>query len=181
MTRVLVLPGYQSSGPGHWQTLWEAERPELRRVEQRDWEHTRRAEWVAGLEAAVSAEPGPVVLVAHSLGCVTVAHWAAGHRHHVVGALLVAPPDVEHEWAPDAVKDFAPIPSAPLPFPSVVVASTDDPYAEIDRARAWARAWGSRFVSIGAAGHINADAGFGPWPQGLALLDELIARPARRA
>jgi predicted alpha/beta hydrolase family esterase len=173
--RVLVLPGYQSSGPEHWQSRWEAERPAYRRVEQRDWENTRRAEWVGRLDEVVRAEAGPVVFVAHSLGCVTVAHWAADHRHDVVGALLVAPPDVEHEWAADAVKDFAPIPLAPLPFPSIVVASADDLYAELARAETWARAWGSRFVPIGAAGHINAASGYGPWPEGLALLDELIA------
>ncbi len=174
--RVLIVPGYQNSGPGHWQSLWEVERPDFRRVQQRDWENTRRGEWVAGLDAAVQAERGPVVLVAHSLGCVAVLHWAAGHRHEVAGALLVAPPDVEHDWAPDVVRDFAPIPMAPLPFSSIVVASTDDPHAEIERARGWARAWGSRFVSLGAAGHINTDAGFGPWPDGLALLDGLIER-----
>jgi predicted alpha/beta hydrolase family esterase len=116
------------------------------------------------------------VLVAHSLGCVTVAHWATDHRHEVAGALLVAPPDVEHDWAAEVVRDFAPIPLAPLPFASIVVASTDDPYADIGRAESWACAWGSRFVSLGPAGHINADSGFGPWPEGLALLDELIAR-----
>jgi predicted alpha/beta hydrolase family esterase len=175
--RVLILPGYQNSGPGHWQSLWQAQRPEYRRVMQRDWENTRRAEWVAGLEAAVRTEPGPVVLVAHSLGCVTVAHWVAAHRHAVAGALLVAPPDVEHDWAADAVRDFGPIPLAPLPFPSIVVASTSDPYSEIARAESWARAWGSRFVSLGDAGHINADAGYGAWPEGLALLDELVAGP----
>ncbi len=147
-------------------------------MQQRDWENVRRAEWVAGLDAAAQAEAGPVVLVAHSLGCITVAHWALQHRREVAGALLVAPPDVEHEWAPPMVRDFAPIPRAPLPFPSIVVASTDDPYAEIERAQEWARAWGSRFISLGEAGHINTDAGFGPWPEGLVLLAELMARPA---
>jgi len=175
--RVLMLPGIQGSGPGHWQSLWEAQRPEYRRVQQRDWDRPHRAEWMAALDAAVKADPTPAVLVAHSLGCVTVAHWAAAGAGVVRGALLVAPPDVEHDWAPPIVKDFAPIPLAPLPFPSVVVASTDDPNAEIDRARGWARAWGSRFVSLGAAGHINTDAGFGAWPEGLALLAELVTRP----
>jgi len=173
---VLMLPGYQSSGPGHWQTLWEAQHPEYRRVEQRDWEHPRRDEWVAALEAAVDAARGPVVLVGHSLGSITIVHWAAAHRHAVAGALLVAPPDVEHEWAPPIVKDFAPIPLARLPFPSIVVASADDPYAELERASDWARAWGSRFLSLGDAGFKNKDAGFGPWPEGLKLLDELTGR-----
>ena len=175
--QVLIVPGYQNSGPGHWQSLWQVERPEFRRVLQRDWENTRRDEWVAGLDQAVRAAGAPVVIAAHSLGCVTVAHWAAGRRE-IVGALLVAPPDVEHEWAADAVKNFAPIPLEPLAFPSIVVASTNDLYADIDRARQWARAWGSRFVSLEGAGHINSDAGYGPWPEGLALLDDLIAQAA---
>jgi hypothetical protein len=175
--RVLMLPGYQNSGPGHWQTLWEAQHPEYRRVEQRDWERPRRADWVAALEAAVRAEPAPVVFAAHSLGSIAVVHWAAAHRHAVAGALLVAPPDVEHDWASPIVKDFAPIPLGRLPFPSIVVASADDPYAELERARDWACQWGSRFVSLGDAGHINTDAGFGPWPEGLRLLGELMERP----
>jgi len=177
---VLILPGYQNSGPGHWQSLWQVERPEFHRVLQRDWVDTRRDEWVAGLDQAVRAAGAPVVVAAHSLGCVTVAHWAAGGRREIVGALLVAPPDVEHEWAADAVKNFAPIPLDPLPFPSIVVASTNDLYADIERAQQWALAWGSRFVSLEGAGHINSDAGYGLWPEGLALLDELIALAAVR-
>ena len=172
--RVLILPGYQNSGPEHWQSLWEARHPEYRRVHQRDWEYPRRADWVAAVDEAVRADSAPVVFVAHSLGCVTVAHWAAGHAHEVAGALLVAPPDIERPDALSDVRDFAPIPLAPLPFPSIVVASTDDPFAAFERARAWADAWGSRFVSLGAAGHVNAAAGFGAWPAGEALLAELM-------
>src|SRR5205814_7192646 len=115
------------------------------------------------------------VLVAHSLGCLAAVHWAGVRSRAVAGALLVAPPDVEDDWAA-LVKDFAPIPTAPLPFPSIVVTSTDDPYAEIARTQFWARAWGSRLVSLGAAGHVNADAGYGPWPAGLELLAPLMDR-----
>ena len=172
---VLVLPGYGNSGPAHWQSLWQARHPEYRRVEQRDWENPLRADWVGALDASVRAAGGPVVLAAHSLGCLAVAHWAGAHGGPVQGALLVAPADVEAIELPPSLTSFRPIPSAPLPFPSIVVSSDDDLFADLDRARQWASAWGSRFVPLSGAGHINADAGFGPWPEGEALLAELMA------
>ena len=182
---VLVLPGYQSSGPAHWQSLWQQRHPDYRRVEQADWENPVCADWVEALDAAVRGAGGPVVLAAHSLGCIAALHWASGHRDSVVadsvvggsvvGALLVAPADVEWLEAPPSVKSFRPIPLAPLPFPTIVVASDDDLFADVDRVRQWAAAWGSRLVCLERAGHINADAGFGPWPEGEALLAQLMA------
>ena len=172
---VLVLPGYQNSGPAHWQSLWQGKHPEYRRVEQRDWDHPSRPEWVEALDATARAAGGPVVLAAHSLGCLAVLHWVATHRAPVVGALLVAPADVEWIEEPPSIRTFRPIPTTRLPFPSIVVASDDDLYADLDRARGWASAWGSRLVVLPGAGHINADAGFGPWPEGEALLAELMA------
>jgi uncharacterized protein len=175
---VLVLPGYQDSGPEHWQSLWERAVPDVRRVVQRDWESPDRDEWVATLDRAIAGASAPPVLVAHSLGCLAVVHWAARHRAPVHGALLVAPPDVERPDFLPAARSFGPIPRHPLPFPSVVVASADDPYADLDRARGFARAWGSELVDLGPAGHINTAAGFGPWPAGEALLERLRAGPA---
>ncbi len=170
---VLIVPGYGNSGPGHWQSLWERAHPEYRRVMQRDWEHPERDEWVGMLDAAIAQAEPPVVLVAHSLGCLAVAHWAAQHQRPIQGALLVAPPDVEEpDFAADA-GGFAPVPLIPLPFPSIVVASANDPYISLERAAYFARAWGSLCLSIGPGGHINADAGFGPWPFGEALLADL--------
>ena len=169
----LVIPGYTNSGPEHWQSLWERGNPGFRRVQQRDWDHPDRGEWVRALDAAIRAESEPPVLLAHSLGCIAVAHWAAEHHHPVAGALLVAPADVERTDAPEPIRNFAPVPLAPLPFPSIVAASSDDPYLGPERAAHFARCWGSRLVDLGAAGHINTDAGFGPWPQGLELLREL--------
>lgn len=172
---VLMLPGYQNSGPGHWQSLWQAAHPEYRRVEQRDWDNPSRPEWVEALDGAVREAGGPVVLAAHSLGVMTALHWAAAHPAPVVGALFVAPADVEWLEEPPSVKSFRPVPMARLPFPSFVVASDDDLYADLERVREWATAWGSRLVCLHGAGHINADAGFGPWPEGEALLAELLA------
>jgi predicted alpha/beta hydrolase family esterase len=126
---------------------------------------------VETLEGDIAAAKGPVVLVAHSLGCLAVARCARSPAIH--GALLVTPPDVERPDFPPIVEGFAPIPREPLSFPSVVVASQNDPFTAFERARELAAAWGSRLVDAGAAGHINSDSGFGPWPLGEQLLAEL--------
>ncbi|GAA1236326.1 alpha/beta hydrolase [Kitasatospora nipponensis] len=170
---VLLLPGYQNSGPQHWQSHWERLHPQYLRVEQADWDFPLVEDWVATLHKAVVAQPGPVVLVAHSLGCVTVAHWAARHGLPVHGALLVAPADIDTVEI-DELTNFRPIPLEPLPFPSIVVASSDDPYASIERSRLLADRWGSRLVEAGAHGHLNSDSGMGDWPAGQELLRELI-------
>jgi predicted alpha/beta hydrolase family esterase len=172
---VLIIPGWQNSGPGHWQTLWEQAHPDYIRVEQIDWQRPIAADWVDALDFTLGVLPEPPVLVAHSLGCIAVAQWAGRWLRPVRGALLVAPPDIERPDTPAEISGFAPIPLARLPFPSILVASTNDPYATIERARHFADAWGSRFVSIGACGHINTEAGFGPWPQGERLLADLLA------
>ena len=172
---VLVLPGYANSGPDHWQTLWER-RHGYTRVEQDDWERPTRDAWIARLDATLASTPAPVVLVAHSLGCILVAHWARTRGEGpVAGALLVAPPDVDEivHLLPE-VESFAPVPLARLPFPTIVVTSATDPYVEPDRARAFAEAWGARFVDVGDAGHINAESNLGDWPAGQALLCELL-------
>lgn len=174
-TRVLVLAGYMNSGPGHWQTRWEAAHANFTRVPMPDWNHPDRDAWCATLEAtlqALPAEAGGVLLAAHSLGCLTVAHWAANDastatRAKVAGALLVALPDPHGADFPSEIRGYVPLPMAPLPFPSVVVASTDDPYCSTAFARRCADAWGSRYEEIGAFGHINAESGLGYWPQGM--------------
>ena len=169
---VLIVPGWGDSGPGHWQTLWQAAHPGFRRVKQRDWEYAVRTVWVDALADAVREVAGPVVLVAHSLGCHAVAH-VASLGLPITGALMVAPPDVERIDFPPVIEGFVPVPRARLPFASIVVASADDMFSDLAYARALADAWGSRFVNIGPHGHINTDAGFGPWPEGEALLEEL--------
>ncbi len=174
-TPVLVLPGYGDSGPDHWQTRWEAADPRLRRVAQRDWLEPKLDDWMAALDREVSACSTPPVLVAHSLGCVLVAHWVERTRRTVAGALLVAPVDADAlAEVLEAVQSFRPVPLVRLPFPSIVVASDDDVYTRRERAEAFARAWGSRFVGLSGAGHINSESGYGTWPDGRALLDELL-------
>ena len=173
---VLLIPGLYNSGPEHWQSQWERARGDCVRVEQRDWQTPVRADWVAALDDAVAAMRGPPVLVAHSLGCCTVAHWAAtsgGARAR--GALLVAPSDVEAPSYPPGTVGFVPMPMQRLPFPAIVVASDDDEYVTPSRAAAFAQAWGARLVRIGRAGHINSASGFGSWLDGQRLLEELLA------
>ncbi|MFF1909353.1 RBBP9/YdeN family alpha/beta hydrolase [Kitasatospora sp. NPDC058218] len=178
-TTYLVLPGYQSSGPAHWQTRWEESDPAaFRRVQQADWDHPDPDSWVTTLDTAIAAAAadGPVVLVAHSLGCVAVARWAAsapaGRTAAVRGALLVAPADIDNADVP-ALVGFRPVTRERLPFPSLVVSSTDDPWVTAERARGFAEAWGARYVEPGAYGHLNSDSGLGDWPQGRELLAEL--------
>ena len=174
---VLVLPGWQNSGPRHWQTLWEHQNPIFLRVQQRDWEYPHREWWLERITAEVKQSPPPIVFAAHSLGCIALAHWckvAPNEAAKIKGALLVAPADVDSKDAPKPLKDFSPIPHDLLPFPSIVVASRNDPYVTMARAREFARVWGSRFVDIGAVGHINGESGLGDWPEGKRLLRHLI-------
>ncbi|HEX8505413.1 MAG TPA: alpha/beta hydrolase [Hymenobacter sp.] len=173
-TRFFLVPGIGNSGPDHWQTHFERSGSEFIRVEQREWDAPDRAEWVATLDQALVHEDlSRVVLVAHSLGCVTVAHWAAQGGRAVKGALLVAPSDVETaHYAAFPTTGFGPMPLARLPFPSKLVTSATDNWVTLPRAQQLAGAWGSELVNIGDAGHINAASGHGEWPAGLALLRE---------
>ena len=173
---ILIVAGLWNSGPEHWQTHWEHKYSKWERVAHRDWSNPERDEWVAELDAAIAHCEGRPILVAHSLGCMAVAHWAqCGSHMKIAGAFLVAPSDVEAPSYPVDPNAFAPVPMAPLPFPSVVVASSNDPFATLERSRAFARAWGSRLVEVKNAGHITDDSGYGPWPEGEAMLDEFCS------
>lgn len=170
-TSIIIVPGWRDSGPGHWQTLWAERLPQARRVVQDDWHTPTRSAWVARLEETVLEQPGPVVIVAHSLGCITTAHMSPEAAARVRGALLVAPADPERRAV---LSDFAPVPYAALPYRSILVASSNDPYCPTRLAGAYARAWGSEFVRLQNAGHINVDSGHGEWPLGRALLQSLM-------
>ncbi|TVV76862.1 RBBP9/YdeN family alpha/beta hydrolase [Sphingomonas solaris] len=175
---ILTVPGLHGSGPGHWQTLWEQTRSDTARVDLGLWDSPRRNPWVTKLDQAIRTSQAPVILVAHSLGCLAVSWWAelAGQPWGwpVAGALLVAPPDVDRSAACGEIRGFAPSPRTLLPFPSILVASDDDPHASIQRSFDMARDWGSHFVDAGPQGHINAESDVGLWHEGQALLDRLI-------
>jgi uncharacterized protein len=175
---VLTVPGLNGSGPSHWQSLWEEARPDTIRVELGMWNTPHRNSWVTKLDQAIRAAQAPVILAAHSLGCLAVAWWAElspqPYGWPVAGALLVAPADADRSDVGAELKVFAPTPSRPLPFPSIVVASTDDPWIKIERAHSLAANWGSHFIDAGPQGHINAASGLGWWPEGQELLERVI-------
>jgi uncharacterized protein len=174
-THVLILPGIGNSGPEHWQTRWESANTAFRRVAQRDWENPVRAEWEAELERAAALSGPDTVLVAHSLACLLVAHWSARTRQRIKAALLVAVPDPDGPAFPVEAIGFSNVPLHPLPFRSIVVASTNDPYGSVTHSQECAAAWGSQLVTIGAAGHINASSGLDSWQEGHRLLRKLMA------
>lgn len=170
MTRIIIVPGWRDSGPGHWQSLWAARLRNVVRVQQDDWITPSCNAWVASLARTVLQQDEPVIIVAHSLGCIATAHLPPEAAQRISGALLVAPADPERRAV---LSDFAPVPYQKLPYRSVLVASSNDPYCPVRLAGAYARAWGSEFVRMQNAGHINIESGHGEWPLGIALLQSL--------
>lgn len=171
---IVIQPGWRNSGPSHWQSYWESQL-DATRVNHDNWDTPERDIWLAALDRAVKASNKPVVVIAHSLGCITLAHYAKQHHTNIAAALLVAPADVERANVPDQLKDFGPIPSTPLPFPSWVVASTNDPFCQAPKAAHMARQWQAPLFWLDNAGHINVDSGHHQWHEGLLLLDKLLA------
>ena len=174
---ILIVPGYMNSGPDHWQSRWEAKLSTARRVEQAAWSKPVREDWTAVLANAVNTAVVPVVVIAHSLGVATFIQAMGQFRKPVAGAFLVAPPDVANpRIRPRHLMTFGPYPRDPLPFPSMTVGSRNDPYCRLETAADIATAWGSEFMDAGEAGHINAEAGYGPWPEGSVAFARFMSR-----
>lgn len=173
--RILLVPGGGGSGPDHWQTFWEHQHDHMEWVGPFDWNNGTRKHWVDALDQHIALSERPTLLVAHSLGNMAVCHWAAKRSGPVVGALLVAPADVDAPWADSGAmyQDFGPVPMETLPFPSILVTSSDDPYITEDRARAFATAWGARLRLAGALGHIGSDSRLEHWKDGLGFLRQV--------
>ncbi|SCK21496.1 alpha/beta hydrolase [Vogesella sp. LIG4] len=169
----IIQPGWNNSLPEHWQSHWQ-QLLGARRVANHEWHAPRLEDWLQGLDAAVEAASKPVIVIAHSLGCATVAHYAARHGKRLAGALLVAPADVERASAPAQLQPFAPLPQGPLPFPALVVASDSDPFSLPLRSVRMATHWQSRLYWLRDAGHINVASGHQRWEEGLVYLRELI-------
>src|SRR5690606_37442113 len=178
MPATLIIPGYKGSEAGHWQRQWLHDDPSALLVEQDDWHYPVLSDWMHALEAKLAENPG-AVLVAHSLGCALVAHLASRpSAAHVAGALLVAPADAETMARKDSrFQSFAPLPRHELGFPSIVVASRNDEYMSFAKAEALSHLWGSGFVDLGHAGHINVASGFSRWPEGITLASSLHREP----
>lgn len=181
---ILIVPGFHGSGPAHWQSWLQERLPQARRVAGIDWERPVLADWAAAVGRGIDEAPGPVLVVAHSFGCLASVRAAARRQHRVAGMMLVAPADPER-FSPAGLRDqdgppgqhsiASDIPASPIGMPSLVVASTNDPWVRLSSAAYWADKWGGLLVNVGAAGHINVDSGHGPWPRGLELLDALRA------
>lgn len=176
---ILILPGWQDSGPQHWQNLWLAKYPNAVKIVQEDWVYPQKQAWVKTLHDYIEKQSNKnIILVGHSLACATMAHWSNEYfsktSAKIKGALFVSPSDMDAPGFPKEIQGFSPMPLNLLNFNTIVVASEDDPYVSRDRAKYFAECWGAELVNIGSHGHINADAGFGEWPEGEWLLQKLM-------
>jgi predicted alpha/beta hydrolase family esterase len=179
---VVLVPGLRGHVEDHWQTRLAAAMPEARMVTPLGRTDAGLRARVTLLDQVVEQVAGPVILVAHSAGVLVTVHWAAQYSPtRVVGALLATPPVLAAELPPEypsidelRAHGWLPIPRAPLPFPSIVAASSDDPLGNPVRLRSLAASWGSRVHDLGAVGHLNPASGFGDWPEATSLLAELL-------
>jgi len=174
MTNYFIIPGLGNSGEEHWQTFFEQSGNNFQRIVQQEWDTPDCNDWVNTIDKAIlDYAPATVVLIGHSLGCVTIAHWAKHSNKKIKGALLVAPSDIEAPVYTFPATGFTPIPIDKINFKTIVVASENDEWVSLERAKFFAANWGSEFISIGNAGHINAASGYGSWKQGLEILKKL--------
>lgn len=174
MTNYLLVPGLGNSGPEHWQTYFENSGDNFYRIEQLEWDAPTCEEWITTIDKKVlEFDLSTVVLIGHSLGCSTIAHWATKHKRQIKGAMLVAPSDLEAPQYTFPAKGFAPIPLEKINFKTIVVASSDDIWVSLGRAKFFADNWGSEFINIGNAGHINAISGHTKWEEGMEILKTL--------
>ncbi len=174
---ILIIPGWSGSEEDHWQSRWERSLKTAQRIQQEDWFEPDLEAWMMRITTAVEKANRPVVLIAHSLGVITVAHAAPRlPANKIAGAYLVAPADIDNskDWpvtrgyeAEKTLGCFAPAPTEKLPFPAMLVASANDPYCKLARAKVLARTWGAKLIEAGEVGHLNVNSGHGPWPEGL--------------
>lgn len=169
---ILMVPGLHNASPFHWMSRWQDNMSTARRVEQDDWDRPQRETWTNRLIDAVDAADKPVLLIAHSVGVLTVVHAAPAIAPKIAGAFLVGPSDWERPELKGKFGDhgFDPVPRTPLGFPGLLLASSNDPTCNIMKAEAWARDWDVRFGNAGEAGHFEPESGHGPWPEGLMAL-----------
>lgn len=177
MYSIVFVAGYQNSEPEHWQRLWHKKMQNSYFVEQDNWDSPKKEEWIKRLNETLQKIEGEVVLVAHSMGCCTVAQWAANYKNEkVVAALLVAIPDVLQESFPKEIVGFDNSPVKKLPFPSIAVISENDPYASVKRSEEIAAIWGCESLHVGKKGHINLASSLGEWEEGQEILKKLTCK-----
>lgn len=173
---IIIIPGYGGAGPDHWQSRWARRMPTARLVKQKDWDAPDPDDWSDAIVAAVDAATLPVVLVAQGAGALTVARAGPRLSGHVAGAFLVTPIDPDHPDLPEAARVFAPVSTEPLPFPSFVIASRNNPYCRYETAEDMAYAWGARIFDAGEAGTIDTASDHGPWPEGLMVFARFLSQ-----
>jgi predicted alpha/beta hydrolase family esterase len=174
MTNYLLVPGLGNSGPEHWQTYFQNLGNNFYRVEQKEWDSPTCEDWIETIDKKISAfDSSTIVLIGHSLGCSTIAHWAKKYKKQIKGALLVAPSDLEAPQYTFPAIGFTPIPIDKINFKTIVVASENDVWVSLERAKLFAENWGSEFINIGNAGHINVASGHTNWEEGVELLKKL--------
>jgi predicted alpha/beta hydrolase family esterase len=175
MTNYFIVPGLGNSGPTHWQTYFQQSGNNFYKIEQQEWDAPACTDWIETIERNVSTfDPSTVILIGHSLGCATIVHWAAKYKRQIKGAMLVAPSDLEAPQYNFPATGFAPIPLDKINFKTIVVASADDIWVSLERAKYFAESWGSEFINIGTAGHINAASGHTNWDEGMRILKTLV-------
>jgi predicted alpha/beta hydrolase family esterase len=174
-TNVIILPGFGGSDENHWQSRWQSSSSRYSRFAPGTWELPELSDWIDALHLAIGAQNAPPILVAHSLACLLVAHWQRVSKLPIVGAVLVAVPNPNSPVYTDVGRSFADPPTEQLPFPSLVVASDNDPFATIEYSRTLAIQWGSGFVEAGSLGHIGSASGVGDWKQGRDLVTAFMA------
>jgi predicted alpha/beta hydrolase family esterase len=173
--RLLVIPGLNDSGPAHWQSWLQAHfGRHAVRVDQDDWASADLSRWAQRIEMTMARHPGSRwIAAAHSFGCLALLRHLAQGGEGVLAALLVAPAD------PAKFGVAGKLPLSRLAIPSVLLASETDPWMKFESASIWARVWGSQLISLGDAGHINTEAGFGPLPQARSLVEAMVQRLER--
>ncbi len=175
MTMYYTIPGYGNSDSEHWQTYFESRLDNCQRIVQDNWTEPVLEDWIERIDNSLTNENlSDTILISHSMGGIALVHWALKHRKIIKGALMVAPPDLENPYENLGLESFTPIPLIKLPFPSILVCSSNDNWISIERAKLFADSWGSKMILIENAGHINPDSGYKKWNRGLDILKELI-------
>ncbi|CAL2108474.1 Serine hydrolase family protein [Tenacibaculum sp. 190524A02b] len=174
MTKYYIIPGYGNSDKEHWQTYFESKLENSKRIVQDNWIKPVLEDWVDRIEKTLSNENlSDIILIAHSLGGIALTHWVKKYDKKIKGALIVAPADIENPFEDRALESFTPIPKINLPFPSILVCSTNDNWMNLERAKLFASSWGSELIILKDAGHVSSNDGFGSWENGLKILRKL--------
>jgi len=175
MIHYFTLPGLGGSDKEHWQSRFEKILPNCKRIEQINWDEPNKEEWIDTIDNAVKGyDLSKVVFISHSLGGIALSHWANTYNKKIKGALIVAPPNLDNVSTDIGLDSFLPVPKGKIDFPTLFIASSNDPWAELEASEQLAQSWGSEFVNVGNAGHINTDSGLGEWNEGLSLLGDLL-------